>query len=48
MTTALAMDPRCPMKGIADQRPPEVTRQIHPDRRKNEAEYPRSRIENPR
>ena len=27
------------MKTIADQLPPEIARQIHPDRRKNEAEY---------
>ncbi len=27
------------MKSIADQLPPEIARQIHPDRRKNEAEY---------
>ncbi|MBW3600699.1 MAG: hypothetical protein KY475_25975 [Planctomycetes bacterium] len=27
------------MKNIADQLPPEIARQIHPDRRKNEAEY---------
>lgn len=27
------------MKSIADQLPPEISRQIHPDRRKNEAEY---------
>ncbi len=27
------------MKGIADQLPPEIAAQIHPDRRKNEAEY---------
>ena len=30
---------RCPMKSIADQLPPEIAAQIHPDRRKNEAEY---------
>jgi len=27
------------MNSIADQLPPEIARQIHPDRRKNEAEY---------
>jgi hypothetical protein len=27
------------MKSIADQLPPEIASQIHPDRRKNEAEY---------
>ena len=27
------------MKSIADQMPPEIARQIHPDRRKNEAAY---------
>jgi len=27
------------MKSIADQLPPEISRQLHPDRRKNEAEY---------
>jgi hypothetical protein len=27
------------MKTIADQLPPEIARQIHPDRRKNEAAY---------
>jgi hypothetical protein len=27
------------MKNIADQLPPEIARQIHPDRRKNEAAY---------
>jgi hypothetical protein len=27
------------MNCIADQLPPEIARQIHPDRRKNEAEY---------
>lgn len=27
------------MKSIADQLPPEIAQQIHPDRRKNEAEY---------
>lgn len=27
------------MKSIADQLPPEIARQIHPDRRKNEAAY---------
>jgi hypothetical protein len=27
------------MKSIADQLPPEIARQIHPDRRQNEAEY---------
>lgn len=30
---------RCPVKPIADQLPPEIARQIHPDRRKNEADY---------
>ena len=27
------------MKSIADQLPPEIAQQLHPDRRKNEAEY---------
>jgi hypothetical protein len=27
------------MKSIADQLPPEIARQIHPDRRKNETAY---------
>ena len=27
------------VKNIADQLPPEIARQIHPDRRKNEAAY---------
>jgi hypothetical protein len=27
------------MKSIADQLPPEIARQLHPDRRKNEADY---------
>jgi hypothetical protein len=27
------------MKSIADQLPPEIARQLHPDRRKNEAAY---------
>ncbi len=27
------------MKSIIDQLPPEIAKQIHPDRRKNEAEY---------
>ena len=27
------------MKNIADQLPPEIARQLHPDRRKNEAAY---------
>src|SRR5258708_31954481 len=27
------------MKSIADQLPPEIASQIHPDRRKNEADY---------
>ena len=27
------------MKSLADQLPPEIARQIHPDWRKNEAEY---------
>lgn len=27
------------MKSIADQLSPQIARQIHPDRRKNEAEY---------
>src|SRR5437870_11762939 len=30
---------RCMMKSIADQLPPEISRQIHPDRRKNEEQY---------
>jgi len=33
------IDGRCPVKSIADQLPPEIARQIHPDRRKNEAAY---------
>jgi hypothetical protein len=33
------IDARCPVKSIADQLPPEIARQIHPDRRKNEAAY---------
>lgn len=36
---AVPIDPRCPVKSIADQLPPEIARQIHPDWRKNEAEY---------
>jgi hypothetical protein len=28
-----------PIRSIADQLPPEIARQIHPDRRRNEAEY---------
>src|SRR5262245_37720446 len=28
-----------PMKNFADQLPPEIARQLHPDRRKNEADY---------
>ena len=39
MTPDPAMDPRRPMKSIADQVPPEIARQIYPDRRKNEAAY---------
>src|SRR5206468_13047102 len=35
----LAPHARSSMKSIADQLPPEIARQIHPDRRKNEAEY---------
>jgi hypothetical protein len=31
--------PRSFMKSIADQLPPEIAGQIHPDRRKNEATY---------
>jgi hypothetical protein len=27
------------VKSIADQLPPEIAKQIHPDRRKNEADY---------
>jgi hypothetical protein len=30
---------RNPVNSIADQLPPEIARQIHPDRRKNEAAY---------
>src|SRR5437773_2641921 len=33
------MHPRRPMKNIADQLPADIARQIHPDRRKNEAAY---------
>src|SRR5437588_6884355 len=33
------MNARSPMKSIADQLPPEIARQIHPDRRRNEAAY---------
>jgi hypothetical protein len=33
------MDPKCPMKSIADQLPPEIARQINPDWRKQEVEY---------
>src|SRR5215213_1285373 len=33
------------MKSIADQLPPEIARQIHPDRRKNEADYWNARDE---
>src|SRR5205814_1596070 len=29
--------PRCPMKSLADQLPPDIAKQIHPDWRKNEA-----------
>jgi hypothetical protein len=39
MTTAPATHPRGAMKSIADQLPLEIARQIHPDRRKNEAAY---------
>src|SRR3954469_8611532 len=39
MTTAPAMHPRRPMRSLADGLPPEIARQIHPDRRKNEADY---------
>src|SRR5947207_12494165 len=39
MRTVPAMCPRCPMQRIADQLPPEIARQLHPDRRKNEAAY---------
>src|SRR5207244_9390580 len=35
----LVSSPRYPMKSIADQLPPEIARQIHPDWRKNEAAY---------
>jgi len=31
------------MKSLADQLPPEIARQLHPDRRKNEAAYWASR-----
>jgi hypothetical protein len=34
-----ALYPKYPMKSIADQLPPEIARQIHPARRKHEAEY---------
>ena len=27
------------MKNIADQLPPDIARQLHPDRRKNESDY---------
>lgn len=30
---------KCPMRNIADQLPPDIARQIHPDRQKNEAGY---------
>jgi hypothetical protein len=33
------MQPRGLMNNIANQLPPEIARQIHPDRRKNEADY---------
>jgi hypothetical protein len=33
------IDARCAVKSIADQLPPEIARQLHPDRRKNEADY---------
>ncbi len=33
------MNLRCPMQRIADQLPPDIARQLHPDRRKNEADY---------
>src|SRR6266699_2063668 len=36
---SVRIDPRCPMKSIADQLPPEIAQQLHPDRRKNEAAY---------
>src|SRR6266480_504434 len=39
MRTDLKDAPRWPMKSIADQLPPEIAQQIHPDRRKNEAAY---------
>ena len=33
------IDARCPMKSIVDQLPPQIARQIHPERQKNEAAY---------
>src|SRR6266480_910427 len=39
MRTDLKDAPRWPMKSIADQLPPEIAQQLHPDRRKNEAAY---------
>jgi hypothetical protein len=34
-----AIRPEASMKTIADQLPPEIAQQLHPDRRKNEADY---------
>jgi hypothetical protein len=35
----LLSSPRCQLRSIADQLPPEIARQIHPDWRKNETAY---------
>src|SRR5206468_5424753 len=39
MTAARAVPTRGPMKSLADELPPEIARQVHPDWRKNEAAY---------
>src|SRR5213080_1992048 len=39
MPKSLALYPRWPMKSLADELPPEIARQVHPDWRKNEAAY---------
>ncbi len=39
VVTKMRLAPSYPMKSIADQLPPEIAQQIHPDRRKNEAAY---------
>jgi hypothetical protein len=39
MVRTVRIDGTCPVKSIADQLPAEMARQIHPDRRKNEATY---------